>query len=50
LAVTKRIVEAQAGSVHVKSTPGQGSTFSAVLPRIFHGTVEAPMREQPRGE
>lgn len=35
LAVTKRIVEAQLGSVHVKSAVGQGSTFSAVLPRVF---------------
>jgi signal transduction histidine kinase len=50
LAVTKRIVEAQAGSVHVKSTPGEGSTFSAVLPRIFHGTVEVSLGEQPHAE
>ena len=33
LALTKRIVEAQGGSVGVRSTPGQGSTFFAVLPR-----------------
>jgi CheY-like chemotaxis protein len=33
LALTKRIVEAQGGMVAVQSTPGSGSTFSAVLPR-----------------
>lgn len=32
LALTKRIVEAQGGSVGVLSTPGQGSIFWAVLP------------------
>lgn len=33
LALTRRIVEAQGGSVSVSSVYGQGSTFSAVLPR-----------------
>jgi signal transduction histidine kinase len=33
LAVTKRIVEAQGGTIAVKSALGRGSTFSAVLPR-----------------
>jgi protein-histidine pros-kinase len=33
LALTKRIVEAQGGEVGVRSVPGQGSTFFAVLPR-----------------
>jgi PAS domain S-box-containing protein len=33
LALTKRIVEAQGGSVGVRSAPGQGSVFFAVLPR-----------------
>ena len=33
LALTKRIVEAQGGSVGVRTEPGQGSTFSATLPR-----------------
>jgi PAS domain S-box-containing protein len=34
LAVTKRIVEAQGGSVGVRSVIGRGSTFWAVLPRV----------------
>jgi PAS domain S-box-containing protein len=34
LALTKRIVEAQGGQVGVRSMPGQGSTFFAVLPRV----------------
>jgi signal transduction histidine kinase len=33
LALTRRIVEAQGGSVGVRSEPGKGSTFWAVLPR-----------------
>lgn len=32
LALTRHIVEAQGGTVAVRSTPGVGSTFSAVLP------------------
>jgi signal transduction histidine kinase len=32
LALTKRIVEAQGGSVSVESEPGRGTTFSATLP------------------
>ncbi len=32
LALTRRIVEAQGGEVAVRSVPGQGSVFSAVLP------------------
>jgi signal transduction histidine kinase len=34
LALTRRIAEAQGGRVGVRSTPGQGSTFFAVLPRV----------------
>ncbi len=34
LALTKKIVEAQGGRVGVDSTPGHGSVFFAVLPRI----------------
>jgi PAS domain S-box-containing protein len=33
LALTKRIVDAQGGRVEVESTLGQGSIFSAILPR-----------------
>jgi protein-histidine pros-kinase len=33
LALTKRTVEAQGGRVEVRSEPGEGSTFSAILPR-----------------
>jgi PAS domain S-box-containing protein len=38
LALTRRIVEAQGGTVGVRSTPGEGSTFYAVLPnrRMSH--------------
>jgi CheY-like chemotaxis protein len=35
LALTKRLVEAHGGRVAVLSTPGRGSTFSAVLPRAM---------------
>mgnify|MGYP000659191842 CR=1 FL=1 len=34
LALTKRLVEAQRGSVAVHSTPGKGCTFSSTLPRM----------------
>jgi signal transduction histidine kinase/CheY-like chemotaxis protein len=34
LALTRRIVEAQGGQVGVRSTPGAGSVFFAVLPRL----------------
>ncbi|MEO7650151.1 MAG: HAMP domain-containing sensor histidine kinase, partial [Bryobacteraceae bacterium] len=33
LSLTKRIVEAQGGTVGVRSTPGSGSVFHAILPR-----------------
>jgi signal transduction histidine kinase len=33
LALTRRIVEAQGGSVGVRSTPGKGTVFHAILPR-----------------
>jgi PAS domain S-box-containing protein len=37
LALTKRIVESLGGTVSVESTPGQGSRFSARLPRSAAG-------------
>jgi protein-histidine pros-kinase len=41
LALTKRIVDAQGGRVDVKSALGQGSTFSATLPRLM-ATTSSP--------
>jgi CheY-like chemotaxis protein len=41
LAVTKHLVEAQGGSVGVRSVPGQGSVFHAVLPTQI-GTASWP--------
>jgi len=34
LALSKRLAEAQGGRVELRSTPGEGSTFSAILPRV----------------
>ena len=34
LALSRRLVEAQGGTVGVRSTPGEGSVFHAVLPRV----------------
>jgi signal transduction histidine kinase/CheY-like chemotaxis protein len=45
LVLTKRIVEAQLGRVGVRSEPGQGSLFFAVLPRT--GRAEEEPRQQP---
>ena len=42
LALTKRIVEAQGGSVAVRSVVGEGSCFSATFP---HGRLEPPAAE-----
>ncbi|MEY2935773.1 MAG: hypothetical protein RL033_6522 [Pseudomonadota bacterium] len=44
LALVKRIVEAQGGRVEVRSTPGQGSTFSAILPRVATVIAEQHFR------
>jgi two-component system, cell cycle sensor histidine kinase PleC len=40
LSLTKRIVEAQGGTVGVRSVPGEGTTFYAVLPNRQHPPVE----------
>jgi PAS domain S-box-containing protein len=45
LALTKRLVEAQGGSVGVRSVPGQGSVFHAILPCEFRG-VSSPVGER----
>ena len=47
LALTKRIVEAQGGRVGVRSVPGQGSVFYAVLPRVAVPAAE-PETDQAR--
>jgi CheY-like chemotaxis protein len=46
--LTKRIVEAQGGTVGVKSTLGEGSVFSAVLPRVAarSGSIEPRTRHK----
>jgi len=35
LALTKKLAEAHGGSVAVRSAPGKGSTFTAILPRVM---------------
>jgi PAS domain S-box-containing protein len=48
LALTKRLIEAQGGSVGVRSSVGEGSTFYAVLPlRATRGTPVAGPRSIP---
>ena len=42
LALTRRIVEAQGGTVGVTSTPTKGSTFYAVLPRVSRSKEPTP--------
>jgi signal transduction histidine kinase/CheY-like chemotaxis protein/HAMP domain-containing protein len=42
LALTKRLIEAQGGSVGVRSTLGKGSTFFAVLSRKAQAALPAP--------
>ncbi len=44
LALTKRLVEAQGGSVGLRSEPGKGSAFFAVFPRVLvHRTSQRTM-------
>ncbi len=47
LALTKRLVEAQGGSVGVESVPGQGSTFYSILPRVSETTIEESHERDP---
>ncbi|MBI2896427.1 MAG: PAS domain S-box protein [Deltaproteobacteria bacterium] len=49
LALTRRLVEAQGGHVDVRSRLGQGSTFSAILPRAASVAIPAAEPERPRG-
>jgi len=35
LSIVKHVAQAHGGSVEVASTPGQGSTFRLILPRLF---------------
>jgi PAS domain S-box-containing protein len=46
LALTKRIVGSQGGRVGVRSTPGRGSVFYAVLPRVAARPAEQPAPAQ----
>jgi PAS domain S-box-containing protein len=48
LALTKKLAEAQGGYVEVRSTPGKGSVFSAVLPRTIEGGVPIRPSRPPR--
>jgi PAS domain S-box-containing protein len=48
LALTKRIVEAQGGQVGVRSRPGEGSVFFALLPRFRPGITERELEAGPR--
>jgi signal transduction histidine kinase/CheY-like chemotaxis protein len=48
LALTKRLVEAQGGQVAVRSTPGEGSTFSAILPLRMTMVLSDTGRAIPR--
>jgi CheY-like chemotaxis protein len=43
LALTRRLVEAQGGSVGARSKVGEGSVFHAILPRRPAGVVPAPL-------
>jgi signal transduction histidine kinase len=44
LALTRRLVEAQGGAVGVRSAPGEGSVFWAVLPRVAAPSAAAAKR------
>ena len=39
LSIAKRIIQMHGGTIHVESSPGQGSTFSVILPLIVDKQV-----------
>lgn len=43
LALTRKLVEFQQGSIAVQSQPGQGSTFTVILPRQVEPPAAAPV-------
>jgi signal transduction histidine kinase len=45
LALVKRIVEAQGGHVGMRSVPGKGSVFFAVLPNAAGESTESGVQE-----
>src|SRR5207247_5210595 len=47
LALTRRIVEAQGGSVGVRSELGTGSVFHAILPRVVPGESGTSVAARP---
>lgn len=50
LALTKKLVEAQGGSVGMQSVFGQGSTFFAILPRSVKDGKDGQGKEGPKEE
>jgi signal transduction histidine kinase/DNA-binding response OmpR family regulator/ligand-binding sensor domain-containing protein len=49
LSLVKKYVELQGGTMHVESTPGEGSEFSFTLPRRFAGTAIPTPIVSPEG-
>jgi signal transduction histidine kinase len=48
LAVARQLVEAHGGTIGVRSTPGQGSTFWVRLPISSSRALVMPFTDQPR--
>jgi signal transduction histidine kinase len=44
LALTKKIIELQQGSISVESEPGKGSTFTVIIPMAQGGVVKSRKR------